>query len=150
MDIGTVFRWTNYPKQIDGITKNRWFVYLGTSSILSTPQNVFIFTTTSQLNLYEPGNKRESNKNTINFKFGEFGFEADCILDVFYFQNNWTLQEFERYKDFFIIKDKVSDEKLKIIYEKILKENSIQKIIKADIRRNLNNIGIYGLKNPKW
>ena len=74
----------------------------------------------------------------------------DCILDVFYFQNNWTLAEFEKYKNNFDIKVKISDEKLKIIYEKILKENSIQKIIKTDIRRNLNNIHIFALEKPKW
>lgn len=150
METGTVFKWINYPKQKDGITKDRWFVYLGTSSILSKPLNVFIFTTTSKTNLYEPWDKRENKKNTINFKAGEFGFDVDCILDVFYFQNNWTLGEFEKYKDNFDIKGKISDEKLKIIYEKILKENSIQKIIKTDIRRNLNDIRIFGLKKPKW
>lgn len=150
MDTGTVFKWTNYPKQIDMKTKDRWFVYLGTSSILSEPLNVFIFTTTSKKELYEPGNKRENNKNTINFKAGESGLDVDCILDVFYFQNNWTLGEFEKHKDNFDIKGKISDEKLKIIYEKILKENSIQKIIKTDIRRNLNDIRIFGLKKPKW
>lgn len=150
METGTVFKWINYPKQRDGITKDRWFVYLGTSSILSKPLNVFIFTTTSKTNLYEPWDKRENKKNTINFKAGEFGFDVDCILDVFYFQNNWTLGEFEQYKDNFDIKGKISDEKLKIIYEKILKENRIQKIIKTDIRRNLNDIRIFGLKKPKW
>jgi hypothetical protein len=150
MEIGTVFKWINYPKQRDGITKDRWFVYLGTSSIVVKPLNVFIFTTTSQINLYESGNKRENKKNTIYFKAGDFGFDLDCILDVFNFQNNWTIEEFEKYKDNFDIKEKVSDEKLKIIYEKILKENSIQKIIKTDIRRNLNSIGIFGLKGPKW
>jgi len=150
MDIGTVFKWINYPKQSDSIKKDRWFVYLGTSSKFCEPLNVFIFTTTSQTNLYEPWEKRENNKNTLKFKAGEFGFDVDCILDVFYFQNNWTLEEFEKYKDNFDIKGKVSDDKLKIIYEKILKETTIQKIIKTDIRINLNNIRIYGLKKPKW
>jgi len=150
METGTVFKWINYPKQIDGITKDRWFVYLGTSSILSKPLNVFIFTTTSKTYLYDLWSERENNKNTIYFKAGEFGFDVDCILDVFYFQNNWTLAEFEKYKNNFDIKVKISDEKLKIIYEKILKENSIQKIIKTDIRRNLNNIHIFDLKKPKW
>lgn len=74
----------------------------------------------------------------------------DSILDVFYFQNNWTLVEFEKYKNNFDIKMKISDEKLKIIYDKILKEYSIQKIIKTDIRRNLNDIHIFTLKKPKW
>ena len=73
----------------------------------------------------------------------------DCILDVFFFQNNWTLGEFEKYKKYFDIKGKISNEKLKIIYGKILKENSIQKIIKIDIKTNLNNIRIFGLERPK-
>ncbi|NCO24585.1 MAG: hypothetical protein COZ07_01755 [Candidatus Infernicultor aquiphilus] len=149
MEIGTVFKWINYPEQRDGITKDRWFVYLGTSSKLSTPLNVFIFTTTSKTNLYKSGNERENKKNTINFKAGEFGFDVDCILDVFFFQNNWTLGEFEKYKKYFDIKGKISNEKLKIIYGKILKENSIQKIIKIDIKTNLNNIRIFGLERPK-
>lgn len=149
MDTGIVFKWKNYPKPIDDIIKDCWFVYLRTSSILSDILNVFIFTTTSKTKYYKPGNRRRKNKNIVNFKAGEFGFDVDCVLDTFYFQNNWTLKEFEEYRDDFEIKEKVSDEKLKVIYKKILKENSIQTIIKKDIRRNLNNIGIYNLKIPK-
>lgn len=149
MKIGTVFKWKNYPEQKDGVIKDRWFVYLGTSSTLSPPLNVFIFTTTSQINLYEPWNIRKNNKNIINFKAGECGFDVDCILDVFFFQNNWTLGEFEKYKNDFDIKGKISNDRLKNIYGKVLNEESIQTIIKTDIRRNLNEIGIFGLKRPK-
>jgi hypothetical protein len=149
MKTGIVFKWKNYPKPRDGIIKDRWFIYLGASSILSEISNVFIFTTTGKTKYYTPGNKRRKNKNIVNFKAGEFGFETDCVLDTFYFQNNWTLEEFERYKDDFEIKERISDEKLKVVYEKILKENSIQTIIKKDIRRNLNKIDIYNLKIPK-
>ncbi len=149
MKTGTVFKWKNYPKPAEGDVKDRWFVYFGTSSILSDSLNAFLFTTTGQTELYKPGNSRERHKNIVNFKAGEFGFDTDCILDTFYFQDNWTLNEFEEYGNDFNIKEKVSNEKLKVIYEKILKEDSIQTIIKKDIRRNLNNIEIYDLKVPK-
>jgi len=149
MEIGTVFKWKNYPKPHDGFIKDRWFVYFGTTGILSIYQNVFIFTTTGETDLYKKGNRREKHKNILYFKAGEFGFETDCILDSFFFQNNWSTVEFDTCKNDFEIKGKLSNEKLKDCYNKLLNEDSIQTIIKKDIRRNLNSIEIYDLKIPK-
>lgn len=149
MKIGTVFKWIDYPKPIDGFIKDRWFVYFGTTSILSTFQNVFIFTTTGEIELYKKGNSREKHKNISYFKMGEFGFEEDCILDPFFFQNNWPVDEFNNYSDSFEIKGKLINERLKDCYNKLLHEDKIETIIKKDIRRNLNGIEIYGLKMPK-
>ncbi len=149
MDIGTVFKWLNYPKQIDGGIKDRWFVYLGTSSILSDPQTVFIFTTTCKIELYEDGNNRSKNKNILFFDSGDYGFTKPCVLDLFFFQNNWTLDELRAYEKDFRIKGKLTNETLKRFYDKLLGEGTISTIIKKDIRRNLNNIEIYNLKIPK-
>ncbi|MBA7580843.1 hypothetical protein ES708_22738 [subsurface metagenome] len=149
MKIGTVFKWLDYPKPIDGLIKDRWFVYFGTTSILATLQNVFIFTTTTEIELYEMGNIRQGHKNISYFKGGEFGFEKDCVLDPFFFQDNWLVNEFNSYKDSFIIKGKLTNEKLRDCYNKLLYEDKIETIIKRDIRRNLNNIEIYDLKIPK-
>ena len=149
MEIGTIFKWNNYPKSKDGIIKPRWFIYLGNSSILSDSQNVFLFTTTSKTALYESGQSRENNKNIMKFKEGEFGFDEDCVLDPFFFKNNCTIEEFEKCKSDFETKGKLTNEKLRIFYENLYKENRIETIIKKDIRRNLNNIRIFNLKMPK-
>ena len=149
MEIGNVFKWIDYPKPSDDFIKDRWFIYFGTTSILSTFQNVFIFTTTGKIELYKKGNIRGEHKNISCFKTGEFGFEEDCVLDPFFFQNNCSLDEFNSYGDSFEINGKLADERLKDCYNKLLHEDRIETIIKKDIRRNLNNIEIYDLKRPK-
>lgn len=55
MDTGTVFKWTNYLKQIDMKTKDRWFVYLGTSSILSEPLTFLSFQLQVKKSSMNPG-----------------------------------------------------------------------------------------------
>jgi len=149
MKIGTVFKWINYPKPTVAFIKDRWFIYFGTSSILSLYQSVFIFTTTGEIELYKKGNRREKHKNISCFKIGEFGFETECILDPFFFLNNWPVVEFDKYRSSFVIKGKLTNERLKDCYDKFLSEDKIETIIKKDIRRNLNNIGIYDLRVPK-
>jgi hypothetical protein len=149
MEIGTVFKWLNYPKPQYGRVKDRWFVYFGTTSILSLEQNVFIFTTTGKTKLYEKGGSRESHKNIIRFEVGEYGFEMPCVIDSYFFQNNWPVEEFNNYRSDHEVKGKLPNQVLSDFYYKLLNEGNIETIIIKDIRRNLNSIGIFNLKVPK-
>jgi len=148
MDIGSVFRWDYYPKQKDGKLKARWFVYLGLSSILSNPQNVFLLPSTTQIELYKKGNRRQNHKKIRRFKNGTCGFEDESIIDIHFFENNWILDEFNKYSLNMEVKGKISNNILTQLYNFILTDYYIEKIIIVDIRRNLNSIGVFNLKKP--
>lgn len=148
MDIGSVFKWDDYPKQKDGKLKARWFVYLGLSSILSNPQNVFLLPSTTQIELYEKGNRRQNHKKIRRFKSGSCGFEDESIIDIHFFENNWILDEFNKYSRDMEVKGKISNNILTQLYNFILTDYYIEKIIIVDIRRNLNSIGVFNLKKP--
>lgn len=148
MDIGSVFRWNGYAKQKDGKLKARWFIYLGLSSILSNPQNVFLLPSTTQTELYKKGNRRQNHKKIKRFKKGSCGFEDESIVDIDFFENNWVLHEFNRCSSDMEVKGKVSSNILMQLYDLILSDYYIEKIIIVDIRRNLNSIGIFNLKKP--
>jgi len=148
MDIGSVFRWNDYPKQKDGKLKARWFIYLGLSSILSNPQNVFLLPSTTQIELYERGNRRQNHKKIKRFKRGSCGFKSESIIDIHFFENNWILGEFNKYSRDMEVHGKVSNNTLTQLYNFILTDYYIEKIIIVDIRRNLNNIGVINLKKP--
>ncbi|MHB8281059.1 MAG: hypothetical protein ACYDIA_25995 [Candidatus Humimicrobiaceae bacterium] len=150
MKIGDVFRWSDYPKQKDGNLKARWFVYLGLSSILSNPQNVFLLPATSQTDLYKSGCRRQNHKNIMKFANGDCGFEEETIVDLNFFENNWVLKEFNNYIDNMTTKGSIPNNQLKQIYDLVLNSSEyIERIIIIDIRRNLNNIGIFNLKMPR-
>jgi len=149
MDIGSVFRWDEYPKQRDGELKARWFIYLGLSSILSEPQNVFLLPSTTQIRLYKKGERRQNHKNIMEFEQGNCGFEKKSIIDTYFFENNWTLPEFNIHRNNMVVKGKVPNEDLRQLYGLILKDDYIERIIIVDIRRNLNSIKIFNLKMPK-
>lgn len=150
MDIGSVFRWDDYPKQKDGEVKARWFIYLGLSSILSNPQNVFLLPSTTQTKLYKKGGRRQNHKNIKRFKKGSCGFEDETIVDMNFFENNWIFSEFSKYRNKIVVKGMVSNCHLKQLYDLILDSDEyIERIVIIDIRRNLNSIGIFNLKMPK-
>jgi len=149
MEIGSVFRWDEYPKQRDGEIKPRWFIYLGLSSILSEPQNVFLLPSTTQIELYRRGGRRQNHKKIKIFKKDYCGFKDKSIVDIHFFENNWTLEEFDSFRRKMVLKGKLSNDDLRQLYELILTNDYyIEKIIIVDIRRNLNGIGIYNLKIP--
>lgn len=148
MEIGSVFRWDEYPKQREGELKVRWFIYLGLSSILSEPQNVFLLPSTTQLELYGRGKRRQNHKKIKIFGKGYCGFEKKSIVDIYFFENNWPLQEFNSFKRKMIVRGRLPNDDLKQLYELISTDYYIERIVIIDIRRNLNGIGIYNLKMP--
>ena len=78
MQLGSVFIWNSFPFRKEGKEKNRYFVYFGESHYPDNPVKVFLITTTSKVNEYEEGDR----KNHIHYKFkaGYFGFVEQHIL----------------------------------------------------------------------
>ncbi len=148
MNVGTVFRWDQFPfPKFSSEEKPRWFIYLGKSSIFETPIFAYMCTTTSKTQYYKIGGSRDSNPHII-FRSGEYGFIEDCILDLktgFYSQI--TLKQLETNPDI-EIKDVLCEVMLRRIYKLILSTQFIPRKIKNDIHDCYNLDGITGLKRP--
>jgi len=147
MQIGELFLWDEFPYPKDGNPKPRLFIFLGKSSIFFPPIIYYIATFTSQTKYYELHGKREKN-TIVKFKQEEFNLDSESVIDLdndiydFITENEFNNNENIR----FICK--ISNEKLKLIYEKLL-ITGISKQIKIDIHYCLNSIGIIGLRRPK-
>ena len=146
MKLGSVFIWKNFPFRKEGKEKDRYFIYFGKSHYPENPINVFLITTTSNVNEYEEG----ARKNHIYYKFkaGYFGFVEDCILDL---DSCYSIKEenFAKHEDDMEEKGKLPETVLKNIYNLILKSKNISMKVKQDIHYNYNLEGITGLKKPK-
>lgn len=156
MDVGDVFTWDQYPYSNEE-TKRRWFVYLGeykdnpdpfddTSSIM-----IIAPTTTTQTQYYEPGERRAENP-FVRFSPNEgFGFTEECILDLAHgdlvIPQDIFLKDVESQK--IQIKGKLSDQKLREIYDKIYHSRGYSLMLKLQIHDNLNKAGISNLPKPK-
>ena len=150
MEVGAVFIWQSFPfskfTQIE--IKPRWFVYLGKTSIISSPIFVLLATTTTQLHHYERGGERNDH-SIAKFRSGEFGFEQDCVLDVGWsFYADIPESVFIEYKADIDIKGRLPEQRLREIYNLILKSERIAKKVKKDIHHSFNMAGIEGLKKP--
>ncbi|MHB8278925.1 MAG: hypothetical protein ACYDIA_14910 [Candidatus Humimicrobiaceae bacterium] len=146
MGIGKLFYWNNFPYSKDGNLKPRLFILLGKSNIFFPPIVAYLATLTSQTQHYEPNNYREKN-TIVRFKKGEFNLDMESVIDLDHDIYDFILEsEIQNNKDIKII-DQISNEKLKLIYEKLLL-TGISNKIKNDIHNHFNRIGVTGLKKP--
>lgn len=146
MRIGTVIKWLDYPFQADQEVKDRWFVYLGTSSFLENPLFVYICTATTQKHHYQYRGKR-SHHQCLSFKKGQFGFEQDCLVDPNMLESV-TSSVFEECASQIEEVSILPEDMLRKLYNLIrIAEHPIRKI-KADIHSNLNKIDMHNLKRP--
>lgn len=146
MNIGELFYWNNFPYSKDGNLKPRLFILLGKSNIFFPPIIVYLVTFTSQTQHYEPNNSRENNI-IVRFKKGEFNLDTESVIDLDRDMYDFISEsEIQSNIDIKII-SQVSNDKLKLIYEKLLL-TGISKKIKNDIHDHLNKIGVIGLKKP--
>lgn len=150
--LGSVFRWDNFPDVRDTPSKPkpRWFVYLGRSGVLLVPVFLYICTTTGKISEYESGGIRASNL-FIKFHTGEYGFAKDCVLDIdMNFYEDITKERITACISDIEIIDILSEEALRRIYNKlILKTNAISLVIKKDIHQSYNMAEITNLKKPR-
>jgi hypothetical protein len=146
MGIGELFYWNNFPYPKNGSIKPRLFILLGKSNIFFPPVVAYLVTFTSQLQHYEPNNSREKN-TIVRFKKGEFNLDMESVIDLDHDIYDFILEsDIQNNKDIKII-DQISNEKLKLIYEKLLL-TGISNKIKNDIHDHFNRIGVTGLKKP--
>ncbi|MDD4439803.1 MAG: hypothetical protein PHS04_17480 [Tissierellia bacterium] len=156
MVIGDVFVWEQYPYNYEGKQKRRWFIYLGAYRYTPDPLNsdypvmIIAPTTTTQTHYYEIGSSRSTHPH-VRFKPEEnFGFSAECVLDLA-IENivaEHILMKAE--KDGQIeIKGNLPHTKLREIYTKICDSQGYSPIAKRQIRDNLNRAGVTGLPKVK-
>lgn len=156
MDVGDVFTWDQYPYSNEE-TKRRWFIYLGeykdTPDPFDNTSSIMIIapTTTTQTQYYEPGEMR-AGIPFVRFSPNEgFGFTEECILDLAHrglvIPQDIFLENLESQK--IQIKGKISDQKLREIYDKIYHSRGYPLMLKRRIHENLNKTGISNLPKPK-
>lgn len=143
LDIGDIFIWENFPYPITGEIKRRWFIYFGDGGYFSL--DVYIFTTTTNMN--------RKDEDSIIFKKGEYLFESDCILNVGrnHYSKNITKDDIKKHIENGNIskKSKLQNNKIREIYNKVLKSKFIIYKDKMAIHNALNISGITNLEKPK-
>lgn len=142
LEVGDIFTWENFPYPITGEIKRRWFVYFGDDGIFGI--YVYIFTTTTNFN--------RQDEDSIIFKKGEYSFIEDCILNIGIdgYNKILTKEDIEKYINNGDInkKSKLTENKIREIYNKVLKSKRLSRKIKIFIHDALNRHGIKGLKMP--
>lgn len=148
MDVGTVFRWKDFPEPRSGEVKARWFIYLGDSGPFSQVLIAYLCTTTTQIHHFKSGGNRSSHDHHLFQKAPSSPFEEDCILDFderphavakSTLENNPCIEP----------KGKFDEQTLRMIYNRILKSKFFSKVVLRDIHESFNKAGITGLKRPK-
>ena len=149
--VGDVFIWKNFPyiRDTSSSIKNRYFIYVGKTKVFVTPLCLYITTSTTQTKHYEKGGERY-NHNVCRFLKGEAGFEEESIIDVdFNFYSDITHEQIKNCMSDIEIIGKVPVEKLRHLYNLIIKSDKIAKIVKMDIFNSFQLDGITGMKKPK-
>jgi hypothetical protein len=149
LTVGEVIRWDNFPYRKDGPIKPRWFIYLGRTSILTTPIFAYLCTTTTQNEHFNPGGSR-ANHAIKKFDVKQFPmFEQDCILD--YDEELYEVPEeiLEKCKGHIIVKERLDENTLRNIYKQFSRPGVVSPIKMRDIHDSFNRDGILNLKKPK-
>ena len=150
LEIGTVFRWINFPVPRYGEQeKPRWFICIGFSSIVSGIEDIYLCTTTTQLNSFKSSGSRKGHRhfifNTDKFPF----FDEDCIIDFDEKPYTISKEKLNKCKDDISIKGKLDNNTLIMIYNYFFLSNNISLLELHDIHTSYNNAGITGLKKPR-
>lgn len=148
MNVGTVFRWKEFPSPRDGDVKPRWFIYLGDAGHFSQVLLAYICTTTTQIHPFQAKGDRSSHDHFFFKKSPNSPFDEDCILDFdepphtprkSILENNPNIEE----------KGKLDEQTLRMIYARLCKSSAYSKVILRDIHDSFNKAEITGLKRPK-
>lgn len=146
MKPGDVFLWKDFPyPNKGGDIKPRWFIYLGNAGIFETPIFAYICTTTTQIDDFQKGGKREKHRHFL-FRKGDYPFEEQCILDYDELPYiNIKKEEIEG-TSAIEVRGTLDARTMRVIYEGIYSSRLYSPRVKRDIRDSLNMIGITGLK----
>ncbi|MBN1294538.1 MAG: hypothetical protein JXB48_22055 [Candidatus Latescibacteria bacterium] len=149
--VGDVFIWDNFPYKHDPNSeiKKRYFIYLGKTKAFVDPVYLYIVTGTTQKQYYNKDGTRKQHL-TMVIPARNYGFPEDTIIDLtFGFFENLTEGQMISHKHDIVVIGQLPEDRLRQLYNLILKETHITKKIKFDIHNSFNLAGISGLKKPK-
>ncbi|GAB1351856.1 MAG TPA: hypothetical protein PKC25_03260 [Candidatus Rifleibacterium sp.] len=147
MQPGDVIYWHDFQLQKDGEVKNRYFLYLGKSSVTETPVLVNLITTTSKLSHYASGGDREKNlvfridRNKYPF------FTTDCLIDLNIGYQNVTQDTLNSSQVEIVGKFDLHD--LSTIFNRLVDAESVPVKRLREIRMRLEEVECKGLKSVK-
>lgn len=125
--VGDVFRTEKDYTSTGFDPKPRWFIYLGKVSVFNNPQNIFLCTTTTQLQNY-----KSEPQNTLVYFFKKDGlFTEDCLAYLKSIETGFTFEKFTTYYEP-VFKGNIGYNKLREIILK-LKSIGISRRIMQDI-----------------
>lgn len=150
LEVGTVFRWNNFPFQKYGSeVKARWFVCVGSSGLFAQIAMVYLCTTTTQTDKFKGGGNR-CNHSHFKFEISQFPeFEEDCVIDFDEKPYSMEKNRLLSYKDDIETRGKLNDNILRMVYKRLQQSGLLSYVEKCDIYDSFNRCGITGLKRPK-
>ncbi|MBW6484639.1 MAG: hypothetical protein K0B01_00590 [Syntrophobacterales bacterium] len=150
LEIGTVFRWDNFPLPRYGDeTKARWFIYLGETGPFAQIAIIYLVTTTTQTAHFQPGGNRYGHSH-FQFEARQFpAFEKDCIIDFNDPPYPIEKARFANKQSDLSVKGKLREDAMRMIYNRFLQAGSCSKMVMLDIHESFNKAGIAALKKPK-
>jgi hypothetical protein len=140
-----------YPRDPGSENKDRYFIFLGSSSRFSAPVFAYLCTTTTKLQYYERGGLKFNNA-FHTFRAGECGFPRQCVLDLdSNLYRDITEGNLNSHATDISKIGSIPHDTLRRIWNLIrpLTCKGIPPIVKDDIHRALNNAGLSGLKQPE-
>jgi hypothetical protein len=147
MEAGEVFYWVDFPLQNDGELKNRYFLYLGHSSIVDTPIVVNLITTTTQLDYYKQGGRR-ANNHVFHVDKGKYPFfSMDCLLDLSIGYQHTCQSVLDNAQTNVLGKLEYHD--LSMIFNKLVDAESVPPKRLREIRQRLEEVGCKNLKSVR-
>jgi len=150
LEVGTVFRWDNFPlRRFGSESKPRWFICLGFSGIFAQVAIIYLSTTTTQLQHFETSGTRRNHSHFI-FKTNQHPvFEEDCAVD--FDERPYPVNEakIKSCRNDIIIKGQLNEDTMRMIYKQFLRSRSLSIVELSDIHNSYNKAGILGLKKPK-
>jgi hypothetical protein len=145
---GDVFRWINFPHpKYGGGIKPRWFIYLGDTNPILEPNLVYICTTTTNIQDFQKGGRREFHCHFI-FKKGKHPFDEECLVDFDEDFDAFPKGDLEGNPDI-EPKGPLDVRTLRVIYEGILVSERYSRKNREDIYFSLKGLkGIGSLRKP--
>ncbi|MBU0767548.1 MAG: hypothetical protein ABIJ25_05525 [Pseudomonadota bacterium] len=149
LTVGDVIRWDRFPYPRTGEIKPRWFIYLGRTTVFSTPVFAYLCTTTTNIEEFETGGAR-CNHASRRFEARLFpAFAQDCILDFDEEIHTVTEDILEGCRKQIDVKGHLAVDTMRNIYKQFFRPGVVSRAVMRDIHESFNRDGITGLKMPK-
>jgi len=146
---GDVVRWHSFPFQENGPAKTRWFVCIGKITAFGQETKIFLSTTTTKLEYYIPGGKREKHPKFIFSKSADSIFPEDCLIDLkLSAPADYLESTLERYSDDINLVGSLPKKTMTELFNAIVRAGTVPKVILSSLRRSLEESGCVGLAKP--